>query len=479
MSNVSAKILAIADDYDTLDKMVVSDCGDISPANKTFNPQLLMKKKLLNNKIVWNAAPIMLKQMSCGSISQTGSLIAQAMDNVAPNYSYEQFVPEQYQDEMRLISVDSDGKINAYSQNKIFPEKIIEESATIAAEKKKLKIKQKKFIRTNEAALMQKPCIYDMANNVETSMNSTLTPAMDVNVESSNDIDDTLIGCNDPPTNDVSQYFYPFPVTQRDIQHIEHLLAAMKAAYERQKKQTSFVSDDLNNEYIESGHRKVEIEPGTGIYFSENVFICIERRAEQAKGKWDWKVIVREALLEVYGGSIKNYSATGSRSNSRPAINPQLFKAIYYWVNRKCDKPVSKEDLIRYINHIASNKRKYQKSKEVQDEPRKKKRSSKPAHLHPLNPSPLPSQPHTPTSVPSSSSSSSSIHSYYPPVPSPSCLHTSTPSPLPYPDRSNPAPSATTSLSPHHHTSTPKSSLSSSSSSSSPPHSYYPYPPTT
>ncbi|KAK0073093.1 hypothetical protein PV326_013792 [Microctonus aethiopoides] len=206
MSNVSAKILAIADDYDTLDKMVVSDCGDISPANKTFNPQLLMKKKLLNNKIVWNAAPIMLKQMSCGSISQTGSLIAQAMDNVAPNYSYEQFVPEQYQ-----------------------------------------------------AALMQKPCIYDMANNVETSMNSTLTPAMDVNVESSNDIDDTLIGCNDPPTNDVSQYFYPFPVTQRDIQHIEHLLAAMKAAYERQKKQTSFVSDDLNNEYIESGHRKRHI----------------------------------------------------------------------------------------------------------------------------------------------------------------------------------------------------------------------------
>lgn len=41
----------------------------------------------------------------------------------------------------------------------------------------------------------------------------------------------------------------------------------------------------------------------------------------------DWKIFVREALLEVYGETIHNYSATGKRG-ARPAINAVFFKAL-------------------------------------------------------------------------------------------------------------------------------------------------------
>jgi len=42
----------------------------------------------------------------------------------------------------------------------------------------------------------------------------------------------------------------------------------------------------------------------------------------------DWKVMVRETILDVYSSSIANYSATGKRTN-RLAINPMLFKGLY------------------------------------------------------------------------------------------------------------------------------------------------------
>lgn len=41
----------------------------------------------------------------------------------------------------------------------------------------------------------------------------------------------------------------------------------------------------------------------------------------------DWKILVREILLEVYGKNIANYSATGTRGD-RPGIDYQLFKGM-------------------------------------------------------------------------------------------------------------------------------------------------------
>lgn len=41
----------------------------------------------------------------------------------------------------------------------------------------------------------------------------------------------------------------------------------------------------------------------------------------------DWKIMVREVILDIYGSSIANYSATGKRTN-RPAIDHMLFKGV-------------------------------------------------------------------------------------------------------------------------------------------------------
>ena len=41
-----------------------------------------------------------------------------------------------------------------------------------------------------------------------------------------------------------------------------------------------------------------------------------------------WRVIVREVLLEIYGNTIANYSATGNRGD-RPGIHPMLFKGLF------------------------------------------------------------------------------------------------------------------------------------------------------
>jgi len=42
----------------------------------------------------------------------------------------------------------------------------------------------------------------------------------------------------------------------------------------------------------------------------------------------DWKIIAREILLEVYGASIANLSATGKRG-SRPGIDCNLLKGLH------------------------------------------------------------------------------------------------------------------------------------------------------
>lgn len=41
-----------------------------------------------------------------------------------------------------------------------------------------------------------------------------------------------------------------------------------------------------------------------------------------------WKAITREILLDIYGSSLKNYSALGKRG-ANPKIYPPLFKGLF------------------------------------------------------------------------------------------------------------------------------------------------------
>lgn len=70
---------------------------------------------------------------------------------------------------------------------------------------------------------------------------------------------------------------------------------------------------------------KVEISPNCGFYLNNAKVTYLEMKS---KVDDDWKILVRETLLEVYGKSIANYSATGRRG-SRPGIDSQLFQGLF------------------------------------------------------------------------------------------------------------------------------------------------------
>ena len=52
--------------------------------------------------------------------------------------------------------------------------------------------------------------------------------------------------------------------------------------------------------------------------------VYAERVAQNAK---DWRPLVRETLLDLYGANIHKYSSTGKRTN-RPAIDLKLFDGL-------------------------------------------------------------------------------------------------------------------------------------------------------
>lgn len=71
--------------------------------------------------------------------------------------------------------------------------------------------------------------------------------------------------------------------------------------------------------------QQVEIFPNCGFFISATLKTLID--AKYAENN-DWKIIVRETLLDVYGNGMVHFSATGKGSNSRPAINKKLFDGL-------------------------------------------------------------------------------------------------------------------------------------------------------
>lgn len=55
---------------------------------------------------------------------------------------------------------------------------------------------------------------------------------------------------------------------------------------------------------------------------------AINRKVNATNRKDQWKVLVRETLIHVYGSKISLFSAKGSKVNSRPPINGHLFNGL-------------------------------------------------------------------------------------------------------------------------------------------------------
>ncbi|KAK0176905.1 hypothetical protein PV328_001003 [Microctonus aethiopoides] len=104
---------------------------------------------------------------------------------------------------------------------------------------------------------------------------------------------------------------------------------------------------------------KVEVSPCCGFFLPKNKFSYINIKAEMDD---NWTIIVRETLLEVYGNSISQFSATGKR-RFRTKIDPRIFKRLFGWVLSFSKDKATKIQYITVINKFASNKGKYIKSK--------------------------------------------------------------------------------------------------------------------
>ncbi|KAK0074889.1 hypothetical protein PV326_012080, partial [Microctonus aethiopoides] len=110
-------------------------------------------------------------------------------------------------------------------------------------------------------------------------------------------------------------------------------------------------------EYDEQEKRNMNSEESFKVsdyYFSEG--------PDKAEMDDNWTIIVRETLLEVYGNSISQFSATGKR-RFRTKIDPRIFKRLFGWVLSFSKDKATKIQYITVINKFASNKGKYIKSK--------------------------------------------------------------------------------------------------------------------
>lgn len=61
----------------------------------------------------------------------------------------------------------------------------------------------------------------------------------------------------------------------------------------------------------------------------KSTIACIVRTAQVSATKYDWKCLVKEILLEVYGKNIAQLSVKGKKGTTKPAMNCELLAAVH------------------------------------------------------------------------------------------------------------------------------------------------------
>ncbi|XP_071642472.1 uncharacterized protein [Temnothorax longispinosus] len=153
-------------------------------------------------------------------------------------------------------------------------------------------------------------------------------------------------------------------VTETNIRFFENVVTAMKSTYIPENfeasKESSFKISDF---YKSPGKGKVEIYPGTNFYFYESIKANIMDKSkvldQQTSERVNhWPLLVRHALIEVYGKNLALFCAKGSKKDGRPGIDAQFYKALYYWACDWNGGKITEEKFIDNINKAAYNKRK-------------------------------------------------------------------------------------------------------------------------
>ncbi|XP_074110416.1 uncharacterized protein LOC141534758 [Cotesia typhae] len=155
----------------------------------------------------------------------------------------------------------------------------------------------------------------------------------------------------------------PDRISEEDLLFCKRIVKVVEESYEIQKRELlpQRQTHEILSKYTEPAKSKMKISPNYEIYLSKGTYAYIERKSEIIKGNYDWKTLVKETLLEVYGDELRNYSAKGTRGDF-PGINIELYRALYDWacsINNSVVIPDN--DFAEHINILTANKRKGKK----------------------------------------------------------------------------------------------------------------------
>ncbi|XP_043463804.1 probable serine/threonine-protein kinase clkA [Leptopilina heterotoma] len=170
---------------------------------------------------------------------------------------------------------------------------------------------------------------------------------------------------------------FPMKITKKHVEISKLFMGAIEYAFELRTKSKCNLKNNFQIpiEYFQPGDDREEVSPSCGFYLRKEVFNYIKLSALESN-KYNSKIIVKKTLIEVYGDSLKNYSATGVRS-SRPGIDWRIFKSLYELINKIGDVPVSMKALKALINKNISNKRKHKVGIKKNSLPIRKKQFNK------------------------------------------------------------------------------------------------------
>ncbi|CAG5075410.1 Protein of unknown function [Cotesia congregata] len=145
-------------------------------------------------------------------------------------------------------------------------------------------------------------------------------------------------------------------LSELELQFFQKVISAVEKEdkwHHNSDNHLSLMNSESHNSFLIPGATK------NNILFPKSTIAYIEKRTEKSGNSnlSDWKNLVKEALIQIYGSNVGNFCAKGNVA-SRTPINSQLFDALYTWANSRSEELITEKEFIQHINKIASNKRK-------------------------------------------------------------------------------------------------------------------------
>lgn len=102
------------------------------------------------------------------------------------------------------------------------------------------------------------------------------------------------------------------------------------------------------------GPGKIQISKRFQVYLPRATMVSLETACTIEPGKYDTQRLIRDALVNIYGKNIKNYSAKGKRGN-RPGIHHDVYGALIgiTYISILCDFIHSNSITYIYIVNIS------------------------------------------------------------------------------------------------------------------------------